>query len=190
MLGLFRTAHDSPVNGASPARLVWAIIFATITVYLVGGLLGKNLGFMESFLPPPAETAVAVAGPSGAAPVAADALNWVTDLDKATEIAKKENKNLFLDFTGKHCKNCIWMERNIFPLPEVTELLKKMVTVKLITDMPDEASQKAKAYAIDKFNTIALPFYVIMTPDGTVLAQATYNTNAKEFAEFLKKGVK
>lgn len=190
VLGLFRTAHDSPVNGCSPARLVWAIIFATITVYLAGGLLGKNLGFMESFLPPPAETAVAAAGPNGALPAAAESLNWVTDLDKAIEIAKKENKNLFLDFTGKHCKNCVWMERNIFPKPEVTELLKKMVAVKLVTDMPDEASKKAKNYAIEKFNTIALPFYVIMTPDGNVLAQSAYNSNSQEFAEFLKKGVK
>ena len=65
-----------------------------------------------------------------------------------------------------------------------------MVTVKLITDMPDEASQKAKAYQLDKFNAITLPLYAIVTPDGTIIAQATYTQNVGEFTEFLKKGVK
>jgi thiol:disulfide interchange protein DsbD len=188
VLGIFKTVHDSPVNGVSPARLIWAVIFATATFYLLGGLFGKNLGFMESFLPVPKTEAVAMGTTANGAP--APALNWLTDLDKAIEAAKKENKNIFLDFSGEHCKNCKLMERNTFPKPEVSALLSKMVTVKLITDMPDEASQKAKAYQQDKFNSVALPLYVIISPDGNVIAQSQFTNSVEEFTAFLKKGVK
>ena len=62
--------------------------------------------------------------------------NWIVDdLDLAYSTAKKVNKPIFIDFTGYACTNCQWMERNIFTIEEVKNLLNtNFVLLKLYTD--------------------------------------------------------
>ncbi len=52
ILGIFRFSHDSPVDSVGATRAMFALFFASITFFLFTGLMGKNLGMIDSFLPP------------------------------------------------------------------------------------------------------------------------------------------
>ncbi len=43
---------DSPIEKVSSSRITFAIIFASITFFLLGGLFGRHLGELDAFLPP------------------------------------------------------------------------------------------------------------------------------------------
>ena len=58
-------------------------------------------------------------------------LVWNNNLDDAFIIAKEQNKNIFIDFTGVTCTNCRWMETNIFSINSVEELMSEYVLVSL-----------------------------------------------------------
>lgn len=67
-------------------------------------------------------------------------LVWHTDMKKAIEISKSENKPLFLFFTGSDwCGWCIRLQKEVFRTPEFTEWSKKVVLVDL--DFPRAKAQ-------------------------------------------------
>jgi thiol:disulfide interchange protein len=103
--------------------------------------------------------------------------------------ARRENKLVFINFTGYACTNCHWMKANMFPKPEVASLLKDYVLVDLFTDGTDSVSEANERLEESKFKTAALPFYAIEDPEEKVIA--TYpgrTTNTAEFVSFLKSG--
>ena len=67
-------------------------------------------------------------------------LVWHTDMKKAIEVSKKENKPMFLFFTGSDwCGWCIRLQKEVFRTPEFTEWSKKVVLVDL--DFPRAKAQ-------------------------------------------------
>jgi len=82
------------------------------------------------------------------------------------------------------------MEATMFPRPAVAAAMSKMIKVKLITDVPGEEYEKNKQLEYEMFNTVALPLYAIVSPDGKVIATTAYTSSETEFVEFLKKGIK
>lgn len=67
-------------------------------------------------------------------------LVWHTDMKEAIAISKKENKPLFLFFTGSDwCGWCIRLQNEVFKTPEFTEWSKKVVLVDL--DFPRSKPQ-------------------------------------------------
>jgi hypothetical protein len=87
------------------------------------------------------------------------------------------------------------MEEVIFPKPEVSELLKKYVRVRLYTDgrKTDEMkrqSQQNRELQQSRYNTAALPFYAILSSDGKDIANFPAMTrDPRQFARFLRKGL-
>ena len=88
---------------------------------------------------------------------------WQTNLDKAIEQAKAENKSVLVEFTGSDwCPPCIAMRKNVFTKKEfIDEASKKFVLVEL--DFPkgdEELAEKnqplAEKYKIDGFPTVVL----------------------------------
>jgi len=88
---------------------------------------------------------------------------WLTDVDEAVALAKKENKAVMLEFTGSDwCPPCIAMKKNVFSKKEFLEKAsKKFVLVHL--DFPrgnPELAEKnkplAEKYAIEGYPTIIL----------------------------------
>jgi thiol:disulfide interchange protein DsbD len=199
LLGFFRFAHDSEVESVSSMRAIFAMFFAGIAFYLLIGLFGKPMGELDAFLPP-AEYAELMAAANGTSSAgfavssgslkASEGMLWLDDLDKAKEIALKENKYIFVDFTGFTCTNCRWMEQNSFKNPVVVESLSKMVLVRLYTDRLSEPYLSNKKYQQDKFGSIELPLYVILTPEGKAVATETFTRDLNEFITFVQKGVK
>ncbi len=72
---------------------------------------------------------------------AQEGLTWHTDLNKATEIARQEQKPIFLFFTGSDwCGWCIRLQNEVFKTPEFTNWAKeKVVLVEL--DFPRKTAQ-------------------------------------------------
>ncbi len=194
ILGLFRLKLDSPVTFVGTPRAVFAIIFASITVFLFSGMSGKSLGTLDAFLPPPdyeqhlggVSATYSALSPNEITP-AHDKEIWLSDYQTALEEAKREGKPIFVDFTGFTCTNCRWMETNMFPKQEVRKLMDKMVKVRLYTDRRTEPYATNKAMMQTRFETLELPLYVILSPDDKVLDTQAFTKNESEFVEFLSK---
>lgn len=187
ILGLFRFRHDSPVKRITPLRILFAVLFLGLCVYLTSGILGRKLGELESFLPPKnRDSRFNILGDKEAE------LHWVhNDYQAALVKAKAENKHVFIDFTGYTCTNCRWMEANMFPLPEVKAEMEKFVLVGLYTDGDGEVYERQQQMEQEMFGTVALPFYAIVNADGVPLATFPGLTrNPQEFIDFLQKANK
>ena len=185
-LGVFKLSHDSPVESVGSVRLVFAMLFATLTFYLIAGFSGKPMGFIESYLPAPENQPAMVQGLSSQQQPA----KWHDNLSDAIAEAKEKNKNIFIDFTGKHCPNCRLMERTVFTKPEIASMMDQMVKVKLITDLKGEPYATNKKFQHTNFKTVAIPYHVTITPDMKVLSKIAFTTDTDEFSDFLRKGIK
>ena len=191
VLGYFRMAYDSPVESIGAVRLTVAIVFLAVTVWLVPGLFGRQLGELESFLPPEVSSS---GSPPSTSPASSANLQheagWIlNDYDGAMQQAKQENKLVFVDFTGYTCTNCRWMEANMFPRPEVAKEINKFVCVRLYTDGDGELYEHYQKMQQEKFGTVALPLYAILRTDGSPIATFPGLTrNTAEFLAFLQSG--
>ena len=72
---------------------------------------------------------------------AQEELTWHTDMSKATDISIKENKPIFLFFTGSDwCGWCIRLQKEVFKTPEFIKWAKdNVVLVEL--DFPRKNNQ-------------------------------------------------
>jgi thiol:disulfide interchange protein len=184
ILGKIRLPQDDETPTISPLRMVGGIVFGAVTLVCIGGLGGGKLpSYFEAYLP----IDLNAAHTSNSA--AKDELQFLPEYADALVVAKATGKPIFMDFTGITCTNCRLMERNVFPQPAVEELLKQYVLVKLWTDHPVDG-ERHQELQIEKFNTIALPTYAILSPDGNTTRGVTgYTPNAGEFVKFLEKGL-
>jgi thiol:disulfide interchange protein DsbD len=189
LLGNFKMSHDSSVTTVTAPRAVFSIVFLAISIWLATGLFGHSLGELEAFLPPPAQGAMTT-GMTGAGDQAVSAgAHWIlNDFAAAKAEAKQQNKPIFIDFTGYTCTNCRWMEANMFPRPEVQAALSHFVLLRLYTDGAGKLYEDQQAMQNDRFGTVALPLYVVLSKDGTTIATFPGLTrNPAEFLDFLQK---
>jgi thiol:disulfide interchange protein DsbD len=124
---------------------------------------------------------------------------WGMSFDQALELAATEKKPILIDFTGVNCANCRLMERRVLPRPEVIALLKKFVTVQLYTDFVPigsiTADQRQERAELNQERILKLaqeatnPYYVVLSPDGEVLARIGGYNEPPKFVEFLTKAL-
>ena len=174
IFGLIKFKNDSPVT-FSIQRSLFALAFIFFGTYLAAGNHGYDInGNIKSYLPPKKYQSNLV---------------WNNNLDDAFIIAAEQNKNIFIDFTGVTCTNCRWMETNIFSINSVEELMSEYVLVSLYTDAGEGYLEK-REYQINRFETAALPYYVILDSNDKVLSEFPGLTrNVAEFKDFLKTGL-
>ena len=83
------------------------------------------------------------------------------------------------------------MEANVFVKKEVEAEMSKFVLARLYTDGEDAVYERQQQYQEKNFQTVALPFYAILEPDGkTVSTFPGLTRNTPEFVEFLQKAQK
>lgn len=192
LLGKFQMPHDTPLATVSAGRMVLAIAFLACTVWLGTGLLGRSLGSVEAFLPQTVDAASPAALASARAPNPAGnagQLTWIlNNFPAALAQAKLQNKPVFVNFTGYTCTNCRWMEANMFPKPRVKAKLAQFVRAELYTDGQGKIYTAQQNLENNRFGTVALPLYAIISPSGKTVATFLGLThNPAEFLAFLDK---
>lgn len=195
--------HESKIGWM---RRTFGVATFAVALYMFQGIGGRSIGFFDGFPPPhdyARKDAVLIASslttgdgtsktdPEQKGPIV---LNWITnDLDKAIEVAKKENKLIFIDFTGYSCVNCRLMEQRVFVLEEVKKEMSKYVLLKLYTDdlKNMERSQAYQEFQTELVGAISLPYYVIMTTDKKALyKQKDWEPDPSKFIAFLNQDSK
>ena len=184
LLGFLRMEGIKKDDDLSLGRLLTGAAFLIFAISLLPGMFGGKLGNLDAYIPLAAEQ---TGGPSAQA-----GLVWLQNqYREALAKARAEGKLVFVNFTGYACTNCHWMKANMFPRPEITAALKDYVLVELYTDGTDAASDENQKVQLEKFKTIAIPYYAILDPDENVIATfANQTSNAAEFLAFLQKGVR
>jgi thiol:disulfide interchange protein len=166
----------------SIARLATAAAALGVGIWLATGLVGRSLGELETFLPPPASHRDSYVMN----------LNWhVNDLPGAVALARQSAKPVFIDFTGYTCTNCRWMEANVFARTEVKAELNRFALARLFTDGEGPVYENQQAYQEKTFNTVALPLYAVVAPDGHTIATLPGLTrDPAVFLAFLEKNAR
>jgi thiol:disulfide interchange protein DsbD len=209
LIGTFEMKLDSTLEKVSGLRATFAVIFATLGFWFVGGINGKPLAAdLEALLPPEnyhelvdqmngTSSAASIVPTSGGASAASEpaghgGLTWLSNLDEAKKIAREQNKPVFIDFTGFSCVNCRKMEKTVFAKPAVIETFKKFVLVQLYTDRKSEP-YISNQNILKTYGTVANPLYVLLRPDGTFVAktgyQIDYSNDPNVFVNFLAKAL-
>jgi thiol:disulfide interchange protein len=221
-LGKLRMSSDSVVEKVTVPRLLLATLTFSFVIYLIPGMWGAPLKSLAGYLPPlythdfdlialtrnekanesceEAKYAEFLHLPHG--------LQGYFDYDQALACARKQNKPLFIDFTGHGCTNCREMEAVVWSDPQVLERLQKDYVVVALyvddkTELP-EANWYTSKYdnkvkktlgkqnadiQITNLENNAQPFYVLVGKDEKVLAWPYgYNKSVESFVQFLDRG--
>ncbi len=174
-----------PVLNRSPIQWIMVVLFASLAIVVSQGRDDRSLGSLIDAVLPPTSGLHQETGER----VSADEIEkmiWLDSFGEALEQAEKSKQPIFLEFTGYTCVNCRWMEQNILVRREIHELLNnRYVRVRLFTDGGDNA-RKNLNLQIERFQTVALPFYAIISPDGRLLRKHSGITlQAADFKRFL-----
>ncbi len=195
LLGRFNLPHDTPSAHIGPLRAVFAVVFLTAGIYLFTGFGGKHLGELDALLPPVEEQPFLAGSVSpiphidGSQPrTQPERQQWHPRLSSALAEAKASGKNVFVDFTGYTCTNCRAMESQVFTRNEVKGLFSDFVLARLYTDDGSPLNDSNQVIQENRFNTIALPYYVILSPDDRALGTFPgYTRDVQSFISFLMK---
>lgn len=212
LLNVFRLPHDEEAPNIGVPRLLFALAFLGLAVYLWPATFktadgkpqrpsGVVYAWIDAFLLPDTTRA------------AGSELPYSADLKAMLEDARAETARtgqpayVFLDFTGVTCTNCSYNENTVFTLPLIQDLLKQYRRVKLYTDWvpeeyytipPSRYDREEEAYANFKFKEQAfhddvLPYYAILKPrlTGGIEVVDTWNkgkiNDPAAFAAFLRQ---
>ncbi|MCX6247478.1 MAG: thioredoxin family protein [Bacteroidetes bacterium] len=234
LLGKIRFNHDSDVPYLSVPRLTLSIITFTFVVYMIPGMWGAPLKALAGYLPPQQShdfdlTAIirnevkSISGGAGGTTNTSlcdtpkykefldlpHQLDGYFDYNQALNCARKQNKPLFIDFTGHGCVNCREMEARVWADPQVLKRLREnFIVTALYVDDKTEVPQKewitskydgkvkksiGKIYAdlqIARFNVNAQPYYVLLDTAGNLLTTPkAYDLNIDNFIKFLDTGL-
>jgi thiol:disulfide interchange protein DsbD len=197
LLGKFQLPHDSAVEKVGVVRMIWAVFFLGISVYLYTGLNDKPLGELDAFLPPmnyqetiQAASMGSMTGGGTQSSHSEGEETWFSDYNAAKKAAQQDGKPIFIDFTGFACTNCRWMESNVFPRSDVRELFRDYILVRLYTDGQGDVYDRNREFQETTFGTVALPLYVTLTPEGEKINSFPGLTrNPQEFVRFLRDGL-
>lgn len=194
LFNVYRLPHDhEAAESIGVLRLVFGVVFLSLALYLLPGMFkedrehsqkprGVAYEWVRSFLLPDERS------------------DWQADLGSALVQAERENKPVFIDFTGVTCPNCRLNESRIFSQPRIQALFQQFVTVQLHTDtvpagvhqVPD--AEGSAQFRDGKFHNDALPYYVVLKPQGRTLEKlAVYDkgliNTPEEFADFLNRAL-
>lgn len=122
--------------------------------------------------------------------------NWVNNFDSAKKIAKQENKNIIMIFSGSDwCAPCIRLDKNIWQSQEFKDESKNnWVTMKLnfprkkANQLPAEEEKHNRELA-EKYNKEGnFPLVVILNPEGKVLGKLGFkNVSPSEYIKLIKE---
>ncbi len=228
LLGKLVFPHETKKEHTTAFRMIGSVLVFSFVIYLIPGLLGAPLKPLAGYLPPMSTQDFKIVDNQGGVEserqqlVGCDqpkyddllelphGLQGYFDYDQALECARKEDKPIFIDFTGHGCVNCREMEATVWSDPEVLKILKEdYIVVALYVDEKVELpkndwyisayDQKLKKsmgqqnmdFLIQRLNANAQPYYTLVGRDGNLLAAPKgYDLNVDNFISFLEEGTK
>jgi thiol:disulfide interchange protein len=206
LFGKFKFKPGQGSGTLSKPKLFFALALALFSIRLIPGVMPPNglnkFAFLSGF-PPPAFYSYYEYQ---------EEFHVYHDLAEAMEVAKKEHKPLFVDFTGWACVNCRKMEEHVWVDDKIKSMLQeKYVMVSLYVDEKIElpasdqmiykthdgrlkeiktVGNKWATLQAETFHNQAQPFYVILAPDSTLLIPSEdYNPNVDEYFKWLNCGI-
>ncbi|OYU81232.1 MAG: thiol:disulfide interchange protein [Flavobacterium sp. BFFFF1] len=223
LFGKISLPHDSKQDHISVGRMLLGLVSLAFTIYMIPGLWGAPLKLISAFPPPPnysesPEGVGATSGPSASGtkevlpPGAVYGPHHIVSFeDYATGLAyaKKVNKPVFLDFTGKACVNCRKTENNVWSDPRVLEILKNdVVLISLFCDLRIElpenekfiskstgsaitnVGQKWSEFERERYQSNARPYYVLLDLNENSLNEPmAYEPDVEVYYKWLKESV-
>lgn len=205
--GYLRFPHDSPLKKLSPVRGMLGVLSLALAVYL-------SLGFRYSEQAGTFDTPALL---SGLAPPAGHSyiypsdcplnINCFKDFEEGLAYAEQQGKPILLDFTGHGCVNCRKMEDQVWGQQGVYGLLKDdYVLISLYVDdreplekpyvssfdgkLKRTIGNKWADFQAQYFNRQSQPYYVLLSPDGTILNKPkAYTPDVREYQTFLECGL-
>jgi thiol:disulfide interchange protein len=237
LLGKLKFSHDSDLKYIGVPRLGLAILTFTFVAYMIPGMFGAPLQALSGYLPPQAthdfdlnkivRDNIQVYGTTGGSGTEHSGstlcdkpkhgeilhlphgLEGYFDYEQALACAAKQQKPVFIDFTGHGCVNCREMEARVWSDPRVLKKLREdFVLVALYvddkTELPESEwitstydgkvkktiGKKYADYQISKYNINAQPYYVLLDAKGELLVSPkAYDLDVEKFLEFLDSGL-
>lgn len=234
LIGKIHFKGDEPGQPVGVGRLFLAIITFAFVVYMIPGMWGAPLKAISGYVPPMTtqdfdleksiyestkNIKVSATAETSSLPTDrkySDKLHMPTgfdgfyDLEEAKAYAKKVNKPIFIDFTGKTCANCREMEYYVWTDEEVKKILnEEYVMVALYADVnyieiPEEEwitdskgrtiktlGKRNLEYQKNKYNMNAQPYYVLIDSEENVLTKENhkYDRDVNNFVNFLNEGL-
>lgn len=225
LFGKIQLPHDSLPSHISVGRLNLGLVVLTFTIYMIPGLWGAPLNLISAFPPPQnySESPYGVGGskdnatveshqdlPVGAHLIAPHNIMAFDDYDKGVAYAKKVGKPVMIDFTGWACVNCRKMEQDVWPNPEVLDVLKnKVVLVSLYVDdkrpLADDQivesklnpgtklryiGQKWSEMQTVRYKANSQPYYVLIDhKENNLIDPVAFTPDAKAYLDWLRLGI-
>jgi len=229
LFGKIKLPHDTPLTHISVGRLSLGLIVLSFTIYMIPGLWGAPLNLISAFPPPqnysesPYGVGFSKVGeggsqsntnhdnlPEGAHLLAPHDILAFNDYDKGLAYARKVGKPVMIDFTGRACVNCRKMEQNVWPDPNILNILKNEVVLislyvddkrKLEADQIVESKlkegkqlkyigQKWSELQTLKYKANSQPFYVLMDHnEENLIDPIAYMPDVEEYFNWLKTGI-
>lgn len=118
---------------------------------------------------------------------------WETDVEAAIALAKKENKNVLLEFTGSDwCPPCIMMSKKVFSKEEFYEKASEdFVLVHLDFPKGDPELKKKNEPLAEKYEIEGFPTVVLLDSEGEEFTRffASKYPGLEPFLEHLEKSL-
>ena len=225
LLGKLKFSHDSDIPFVSVPRFALALLSFTFGVYMIPGLFGAPLKGLSGLLPPMHTQDFILGANEHNSNIAGDkksnvnikhadflelphGLTGYFDYKQALEESKKQNKPIFIDFTGHACVNCRKMEEYVWAKPEVLKRLQNdFIIVSLYADerkeLPESEwytsardgkvkktiGEQNQDLQISKYNFSAQPQYVVIDGNEKQLSGPKFfDTDEQKFIDFLEQG--
>lgn len=110
------------------------------------------------------------------------AVTWQADMGKAAGVASASGKVIFADFYADWCGPCREMDHDVFSDRRFAAALEQ-VAVPVRVDLTGQAGQRLAA----RYDISAIPAYIVLSGDGTVLARAGGTKTAEELLAVVEK---
>ncbi|HLN96121.1 MAG TPA: cytochrome c biogenesis protein CcdA [Flavobacterium sp.] len=220
LFGKLKLPHDDNRSHVSVTSMVLGLISLTFTIYLIPGLWGAPLKLISAFPPPPtySESPNGLGGVSSggeskqALPEHAvygvyDIVSF-EDYEEGLAYARKVNKPVFIDFTGKACTNCRLTETKVWSDPRILKMLKEEVVLISLygdwrKDLPENERYVSKTgkeivtigdkwsdFQLERFKNNTRPYYVLIGLDEKPLnTPIPYTPNIEEYYNWMKDGI-
>ncbi len=200
LLGMLHLKSDGEKKPIGVVRLMLGIITLAFTAYLIPGLWGAPLRTTSAFVPP-MYTQDYNTNPE-------TVKEW-DDFEAGVAFAEKNDKPIFLEFSGFGCVNCRKMESAVMGVDQVkNELSENFTHIRL---MVDDKAELDKPITIEKdgkvvkklrtvgdkwsylqevkFNANSQPYYVVLNSKGELMSGPfVYKEDINGFLDFLKRG--